>query len=256
MEKVTLPLSPTDMVGFFKDKTKTYLIDYHASLENLNNPKFLLMYIANLGLSCNIDIITPELLKEYMQLKEFSDILNLKRTHANVLYLAKYGEMIYGDHEYLMSFDDCVEFASTHHKLLIHQMAFLNSIPLYILTRMGAKDGDDAGRLNHELVTTVSNEQYDEIGYSLVKLFTIKDFLLAYLHTNVALEDQIYFTRYFDEYMFSGSNIFSYVFNDKNAYAGLFELASDVDAGCEDAIATLNIIMAQMQTILAANAKV
>lgn len=250
MNKVTLPLSPTDMVGFFNDKSTEYLIDYHASVKNLNNPKFLLMYIANLGLSCNIDIITPELLLEYMQLKEFSEVQNLKRTHANVLYLAKHGDMLYTDHDLVMPMDDCIAFIINNRALLMHQMAFVNSIPLYMMTRLGVQEGDECGPLKKQLVQHTSNCQYEELGYSLIKLFTIKDFLLAYLHTNIPIEDQIYFTRYFDEYMFNGGNIFSYVFNEKNAYAGLFDLAAVVETEDTTAANTINTLMTQMQAMI------
>lgn len=253
MEKIVLPLSPTDMVAFFADKEQEYLIDFHESIKNLSNPKFLLMYIANLGLTCNIDVITPKLLEEYMQLKEFCNVVNLKLTHANVLYLAKYGEVLYTEQDRLLSLDDSIDFAMTHHNILIHQMAFLNSMPLYILTRLGAKEGDRYGPLKERLVTLESDEQYDEIGYSLIQLFTVPDFLLAYLHTNIPLEDQIYFVRYFDEYMFNGGNIFSYVFHEKNAYAGLFQLVSDMDAGDDEATTTVTNLLADMQAILATN---
>jgi len=250
VEKIVLPLTPTDMVEFFKDKNQAYLIDYHASLANLSNPKFLLMYIANLGLNCNIDVITHELMDEYMRLKEFSEVQNLKITHANILGLAKHGDMFYTDHPHLWSIDECIDFATQHHSLLIPQMAFVNSIPLYMLTKLGAGEGEEFGPLHDTLITTVTDEQFDEIGYSVVKLFTIKDFLMAYLCTNIPLSDQIYYTRYFDEYMFNGGNIFSYVFNDKSAYAGLITLAAEMDAGDTVAGDKIKQLMIDMQAML------
>lgn len=250
VNKTVLPLSPTDMVAFFKNKDAEFTIDYEASLANLSNPKFLLMYIANLGLKCNIDTITPKLMKEYMQLKEFADILNLKLTHANILYLAKFGEMLFTDNEYLWSMDDCIEFAKNHNSLLLNQMAFLNSIPLYVLTKLNATEGEQHGPYKDLLVRTVSDEKFDDIGYSTVQLFTVSSFLLRYLHANVPLEDQIYYTQYFDEYMFNGSNIFAYIMNDKNEYACLCQLAASADAGDADAITTLEDIMNKMNTII------
>lgn len=237
------------MVDFFKNKDQQYVIDVNASIENLVNPKFLLMYIANLGLRCDVDIITDELMEEYMQLKEFTNIMNLQRTHANILYLAKFGEMLYFDYEYAWCMDECVEFAKTHHNILLNQLAFLNSIPLYLLTRLGATDTEEFGPLKDQLITTQTDKQFDEIGYSVVKLFTIKDFLMAYLHANIPLSDQIYYTRYFDDYMFNGSNIFTYVFNEKNAYAGLFQLIVETETD-DESKKRLELLLDQMTPII------
>ena len=121
VSNTVLPLSPTDMVEFFKNKDVEYTIDYEASLKNLNSPKFLLMYIANLGLKCNIDTVTTELMVDYMQLKEFADILNFKLTHANILYLAKFGEMLFTENEYTWSMEECIDFAKNHNGILLNK---------------------------------------------------------------------------------------------------------------------------------------
>ena len=234
------------MVEFFKNKDKHYIIDSDASVKNLVSPKFLLMYIANLGLHCDIDNITPELILEYMKLKEFTNIANLQYTHANILNLAKHGEMLYSEDAGLMPMDECIEVAKNNNELLIHQLALINSIPLYILTRLGASEDEPFGPLYDTVITHKTNDQFDDIGYSVIKLFSIPDFLLSFLSTNIPIEDQIYFTRYFDEYMFNGSNIFSYIFNNKNAYAGLCQLLSDVEAGNEESQAIMSTLIANM----------
>jgi len=185
-----------------------------------------------------------------MQLKEFADILNLKLTHANILYLAKFGEMLFTENEYTWSMEECIDFAKNHNGILLNQIAFLNSIPLYILSKLNAPEGETHGPFKEQLVTTVSDEKYDDIGYSVIQLFTVSTFLLRYLHANVPLEYQIYYTQYFDEYMFNGSNMFAYIMNDKNEYAGLCQLAANADAGDEDAITLLNDLMDKMNTII------
>jgi hypothetical protein len=245
--KVILPLSPTDMVEFFKNKEQSYVIDYEKSVENLTNPKFLLMYVANLGLKCEIDKVDHELMAEYMILKEFTDITNLRENHANILYLAKFGEMLKIESEYSWKIDDCIDFAKTHHDILIPQMAFTNSIPLYIFSRLYAEEGELYGPLKEEIVQHEEPGQIDEIGYSLIKLFTLKEFLLAYLAKNIPLQEQVYFTRYFDEYMFSGSNLFSYVFSEKNIYANIIHLltseSSDDKQRLDDVINDMKSIL-------------
>ena len=79
----------------FEDRDRIFFIDYEKSVENMNNPKFLLMYVANLGLNCMIDKVTPELLENYMTMREATNIINLRYVHANVLYLAKYGDVLF-----------------------------------------------------------------------------------------------------------------------------------------------------------------
>lgn len=250
MDKTILPLSPTDMVEFFKNKEQEYMIDYQASLENLSSPKFLLMYIANLGLRCRIDKLPFELVLSYIQLKEFTNITNLQQAHANILYLAKFGEALFEVGEHDMSIDDCIAFATQNNKALINQMALLNSIPLFVLSRLGASEDEQFGPLKDQLVTSSTDKQFDDIGYSVIQLFTVSEFLISYLHANIPIEDQIYFTRYFDEYMFNGNNIFAYVFNPKNEYASLCQLISQADMGDVESSDKLTDMVSKMRTIL------
>ena len=72
---------------------------------------------------------------------------------------------------------------------------------------------------------------YDEIGISIPLLFGFEDFLLMYLHQNIPVEDQLYFTRYFDEYIFGGKNLFAFFDSEENSFMGLVKLATAAASG-------------------------
>lgn len=227
------------------------MIDYEKSIQKITSPKFILLYIANMGMVCNIDKITPELMSEYMKLNEFSDIANLHHTHANILHLAKYGEMLSDDVDWAWTIDECIDFAQVNHSILIPQLAFINSMPLYLLTHMSA-EGNNINKRNYDTIVSLqTNERIDEIGYSVIKLLTLSGFLLSMLRTNIPLSHQIYFTSYFDECIFNGNSLFAYMFDGNNEYTGLVVLITEaVSENGEDAMATLSSLMHNMQQLV------
>ena len=229
MNKTTLPLSPQQMVEFFKNKDEKLTIDYNKSLYNVKSPKFLLMYIANLGLTCDVDVVTDELLYEYLTLTEFTDIQNLQYIHANILYLGKYGEVLYDELLTYYSVDDMIRFIQANPTLIQTQMAFINSMPLFIDAHKGI--GEDEPNKEHAKKST--DKLYDELGFSIISLFSLSDFLMSYLRLNIDIKDQIYFTRYFDEYMYGGKNLFGLFNNNMNSYMGLVQLVTDAEHDAE-----------------------
>lgn len=251
-ESFVLPLSPQQMVDFFKDKDRVFLINYEESLKNFQTPRFLLMYVANLGLVCNVDKITDELLAEYMVMKEFADIVNLRRAHANVVYVGKYeSSLLYVDDEWieLFPYDRVVQFIQDHPVLVLAHMSFLNSLPLYALTRIESTNRED-------LSSKVVEGTIDELGFSLLHLLSLKDFLMMYLQQNVPLEDQLYFSRYFDEYMYGGKNLFAYFENPNNLFYGALLLTYSSLTGDEESKATLDSMTTELDSLLAKADKV
>lgn len=246
MEKVTLPLSPERMVDFFKDKEQVYTINVKESLEALQSARFMLMYIANLGLTCNLDMINNEILREYMFLKEMPDIINLRYAHANTLYLAKYGEFCYLDEGLEWLKQEAIDFVKANAQLVVTQLAFLNSTQLYILCQM--KDGIYREQLTSD--SKMTDEAFVELGFTILKLYTVKDFLLQFLADCPEMHNQIYFKRYFEEYMFNGKNLFAYFSNDKNAYMGLVNLmTSSMIDNDQEATNELNEMLLTMEAV-------
>lgn len=215
MKKITLPLSPTDMVEFFKAKDDHYIIDVKGSLENLNE-RALLLYLANLKIKCDVDLITEELLLQYMLLKEFCYINNLVKTHANVLYVVKYGELIYPEYTTQFNLKQIVKFVEINPEVLADQCMFLDSMPLYCLTRTKTEE-DEEGEIPE--VGFVEEGLVDNLGYNVFILCQHEDFLIRFLAEFPAIEDQTYYTRYFDEYIFHGKNLFHYM--QDSAFMGM-----------------------------------
>lgn len=232
-ETVTLPLSPTQMVEFFKNKHVIYEIDYESSIKNLKNDSTLLRYIANLNIQCNINAITPELMVEYFKLSDVANIINLNKIYLNILFYAKYGQRYDANDDLIME-EHIQQFIIDNPVLVVIHDAFLNSIPLYVFTRPDLnKDlvkqfiGEYVDDINYK---TVDNT-VDELGFSILTPFNNGDFMLQYFQSNVAFENQIYFTRYFDEYMFNGKNLFFYFENENNSYFKLLKLLTNVNSG-------------------------
>jgi len=242
-ELTVLPLSPEDMVEFFKDKERRYTIDYRGSLENLQSPKFLLTYIANLGIRCDMNECPDELMAEYMILKEQAPVRNLCIAHGNILSMGKHGEM-WEDVDELFDVERTVAFIQNHPDLVLMQMAFLNSLPLFTLTRMDLEpdSGEGEPNIREHLPEGVveTDAAYEELGFTLLDLIMKEDFLLYYLHDNPPMEDQIYFTRYFEEYMFGGRNLFYYLYKETNGYMSLVRLATLAAKGDEEAQKSLD----------------
>jgi len=221
VNKVTLPLSPTDMVEFFKDKEQHYEIDVDATLTDLNE-RAMLLYLSNLGIKCSFSKVTPTLMKEYMTMKDFVNAPMLQAIHANILYFLKYFNKAPDNIAYkaalsFFDFDEMSKFILDNQSLLIEQCVFLDSFLLYAETR----------KKDHGIeYKNVDKELHDELGFSLLSLLTYEDFMIIY-HKEIPtpMEQQIYYTKYFDEYMFKGKNLFHYA--HKSPLFGLISLVKN-----------------------------
>lgn len=243
MNKKTLPLAPMDMVAFFKDKTQVCYVDYDASLENLKSPLFIATYAANLGLMCNLDKITPEFMVSYMTSTSTScTILNAQRVHANILYYAKCQEILYTDVLDLFTEQQICEFIKANVDMIWLQVKFVNSIELYITT-CGDRD-DSEGAVDESLATKyhtpVDEQLHPEIGFTVLKLFGLEEFLMIWNEHYVPLNEQTYFKRYFEEYMFDGNNMFSKVAVPGNLYFGLAVFIADAHGNYRSSVELMN----------------
>lgn len=232
---VTLPLSPTDMVEFFQDKTQAYLVDLDETMKSLDE-RSILLYLANLKIKASFTKVTHKLLKEYMSLKDFVDVPMLTAVHANVLSYVKYGEIFFEEATELFSVDDITTFAKDNVDVVADQCVFLDSFFLYIVTRELKED--------EEVTQTelFDNDLHDTLGFTLISLITYQDFMIMYMRSMPDLDHQTYYSRYFDDYMFKGKNLFHYVHS--SLYFGLAALIRKVLDGTatENDIACLNAI--------------
>lgn len=196
---VTLPLSPADMVEFFKNKEQHYEIDVETTLQDMTE-RSMLLYLSNLGIRCSFSFVTPALMREYMVMKDFVEAPMLMAIHANILLFLKYHSFGYPAAEEYFDEEDTISFIEENQDLVIVQAMFLDSFLLYIETRR-----DES--IEH---VTEDDALYDELGFSVLKLLQYEDFMIIFSLEVPELEEQTYFTKYFDDYMFKGKNLFHY----------------------------------------------
>lgn len=200
LKKVVLPLASDEMVHFFTDKNKFVEVDFDESLKNMTE-RAMLLYVSNLGMKCAFNKVTHALISEFMTLKNFVDAPMLSAIQANILYYAKYQQIPYTIALDDFGCDKIHDFIFDNPELIIEQLLFLDSFLLYIETR---KEDSECEKYNPD------DELHDELGFSLLKLLSFEDFMIIYSTEIPPLEEQTYYTKYFDEYMFQGKNLFYY----------------------------------------------
>ncbi len=201
LKKVTLPLSPEEMVEFFKDKDQFFEVDVAGTLDGMP-VRAMLQYISNLGLKCSFDSVSPSMMQEYMVMKNFVEAPMLAAIHANILCFLKYQDIPYMIALEDFDLESIKTFIDDNQDLVIEQAMFLDSFLLYMMT---CKEG--AVMPEGQPVDT---ELHDELGFSLIKLLTHEDFMIVFSRKIPPLEEQTYYTKYFDEYIFKGKNLFYY----------------------------------------------
>jgi len=204
-EKTVLPLSPLDMIDFFKEKDRVFVIDYEQSKKTMT-PKSILIYLSNLQITCDFDTIDAELVSEYLYLKDLCNIEELDLFVANLCYFRKYGKPFYDT----KSFAECgVEVLENNQEIITFFCQLFESSSLFLLS----KEFTDYEQ-NEE------GEMPEKVGFCFLNLYNIPDFLVAYLETMKPLEDQLYFSDYFndDNYNFKGRNLFSFFATKDNMF--------------------------------------
>jgi len=241
-EKIVLPLSPKQMVEFFKNKKKIYYIDYKKTKQDMS-AKSMLVYLGNLQIICEFDYIDCDLIKAYLSLKDVTNVLDLNYFLANVLYYNKYKKQFVQFDDFVKIFEELIK---THQDIINHYCEILDSSLLFMLSNSIPE------LINDDNTYEGIHEQF---GFAFLKLYSIPDFLLVYLEKAPPLNEQIFFDMYFDNknFMFNGTNLFSHFAIQDNAYFQLIVNVSrvnDLMHGAEmtedgqDAIDRLRIIHA------------
>lgn len=204
MNKTVLPLNPTDMVEFFKDKNKEFLIDYKKSKEVMS-PKSILVYLSNLQIKCEFDEIDGELVEAYLFIKDLCNVPVLDLFVANLIYFNKYN-IPFIDTETFASFGE--EVLASNKEIVDFYTEVMESSSLFILSKRFPE------------LKGVKGELPNKIGFCFLNLYKIPDFLLAFSETMKPLDEQVMFDEIFDNdnYLFKGKNVFSYFVNDNNLF--------------------------------------
>lgn len=228
------------MVQFFKDRANTvFVVDYAESLKALRTHQAILNYAANLKLNVveliNCDV-TVDLLHAFAVMRDQCRIDPLTKILANVLYFCKYGEVLYIDSFESFNFTKIVEYVTTHRESLLIQLAFLNSLPLYVAI---SHDQTDQLPVEGDWIKSRDTQVHPEISMNLFNLFTHEHFLIMFLERSVPLEDQIYFEAHFERHMYQGKSLFGLFGVAENTY---FLMCKHVTDSIKDGLERVKLI--------------
>jgi hypothetical protein len=241
ISKVTVPLSPDLMVEMFNERkdgtNRLYVIETE---ESQLQGRGMLLYLANLKIPCVFDVVSDELMLEYLTVSEIVDSPQMKMIHANMLGIIKNEHVLYPSAVEDFSIERMIDFITNNAELFNDQCMFVESIPLFVevsLRRVDVEqDEEDAQYItvkNQELTEFIDDELNPNLGINLFSLLAYDDFLICYLTETVELSEQTYYSRYFDEYMFGGKNLFGLIGN--SAFFGLLLLYSSEDDELDEA---------------------
>lgn len=225
---VTLPLSPQNQVEYFKDKSILFRVDIPNSRIT---PKQCLMTLSNMRIKAEIKGVTPELLLEYMTGKFVVETVNLAKICANIILGYKFQRMPYEDVAEHFSLDQYTDFIFDNRELLDDWIKIIHSVPLYLaISSKSFMDQEDGEALKNEL--TKQDEPFATVGANLSQVLALPEFLVLFNVNNdyTDLLARPYYTHYFDEYIYGGDKLISFLASDKYLapFAGLSALAMKI----------------------------
>jgi len=195
------PISIDNLKKYFTDKTTFFVIDYKNS--TLKGTK-LLTYLSNLDIPCDInfkDCSTEECfeaIENYLHTAMIVNIPSLEKATIGILHQAK-GLIPVLDKEFI----------ETNKEILNKWVSKLESLTLYNMHIV--KD-----ETFKEFVDSFEVDESNElIGVNFISLLKRKDFYSFYKNTKQ--ENLKFYSRYFNDYMFKGKNMYSYWANENNA---------------------------------------
>jgi hypothetical protein len=215
--------------------------DIHFAIDYANSKfkgKTLITYLSNLNIKCNLMLQDVEealaLTAEYLYIPAVASIPDLEDVVINLL-------LAYQGKQNWLNFD-IDPFVAEHREIIELWIKRINSLPLFALHCSG---------LYKEHVDTFPKDDDKSIaGINFVQL--IKHPLFPLLVANIDECDFSYNEMWFNEYVFAGSNLFSFFAVKENPlYLGLIsQLAPDpedreIDQILADTIAEYNAVMGE-----------
>ena len=191
----TAPIAIEYLKEYFSDKETTYVIDYAES--ELKGEK-LLVYLGNLDLPADIKFETSEDLEEMVLAYASSTfIVNIRSLEFAMLNLLLKNEIGFPLTDELQVFLD--HWSIRIKSLLLYNLHTINLEEFNTFVDAAPKDDTDSlvG------VNFVSLLKYEELGQIIVD-------------DDNNLDECINYTKYFNDYMFKGKNLFSYWANPNN----------------------------------------
>jgi len=212
--KTIAPIAIEDLKKYFLDKSITYDIDYtNSKIKGLK----LLTYISNLDIPCNISFNNKneqeELLKEYLNSPVLCSIQSLEILTINLLL--EYKEIDNNSILYKNFIEDNLEiikkWESKLDSLTLYNMYIVNSPEMQEFAKgFPADETEELSGIN--FLSLLKHEPF-YVYYSKIKQSNLK-----------------FYTKYFNEYMFKGKNLYSYWTNENNP---LFLMTFGISEGLE-----------------------
>lgn len=193
--ETTAPIGIDELKKYFANKETAFIIDYANS--ELKGQK-LLTYISNLDLPIDVVNFDHEFIKDYFESSSIVSIPSLENEAILILFEYKgiLDQLEYGD------------FIKENEEILLYWKNRLDSLSLFNLHTI---ESDELG----EYVKSFPSDQTADLkGVNFISLLKHETF---YEWFKIINEDElVFYTRYFDDYMFKGSNLYSYWANENN----------------------------------------
>jgi hypothetical protein len=192
------PIGIEDLKIYFQDKDTRYIIDYGIS--DIKGEK-LLVYLGNLDLPCDIlydtDASLFEMVEAYLK---FTHIVNIPSLEYRVI------DMLLQRKGLKENFTPAAVEKYGH--LLDAWIEKLDSLVLFNMYCIN----DDS--IKEQIVSLPTDDTDSTEGINFVSLLKHEEFYSFYQDTK---EEHIkYYSKYFNEYMFKGQNLYSYWANENN----------------------------------------
>ena len=196
------PISIEDLKKYFLDKSITYNIDYTNS--KLKGAK-LLTYISNLDIPCDITFDNKnekdELLKEYLNSSVLCNIPSLEL--QTIKLMLEYKEIGTEKNPILYK-----NFIVDNLEIIKQWESKLDSLTLYNMYIVNSPE-------MQEFAKGFTEDNTDDLsGINFLSLLKHEDFFIYY--SKIKESNLKFYTKYFNEYMFKGKNLYSYWATENN----------------------------------------
>jgi hypothetical protein len=213
--ETTAPISIEELKQFFANKETLYNIDYYNS--KLQGKK-LLTYLSNLDIPSDINLNSCDretkfqLAKDYM---EFQMMVNVPSLELMIIEIIEERKGIF-NHGY-------EDFIESNIELIDSWILKIDSLTVYNMYIINSQECQ-------EFAQSFENCDTDELsGVNFVSLIKRQEFYS--LFERIDTEKLKFYTKYFNDYMFKGNNLYSYWANENNP---LFLLTYSISEGIVD----------------------
>jgi hypothetical protein len=199
--KTPAPIAIEDLKKYFVDKNTLYDINYlHSKLKGSK----LITYLSNLDLPCNIDLSESSLEDQYSLVKEYMQspmLVNIRSLEYFVISILAVAKGLTEDQSHS-------NFINENNELIEKWINKIDSLTLY---NMYIINSDQTKQFAESFP---KDETEDITGVNFISLLKHEEFYLLY---NKVDKDKLkFYTKYFNEYMFKGKNLYSFWANKNN----------------------------------------